>query len=192
MFERHRRTEPQLSLKDKALRLLSIALGNIDTVQEEVDKINSYGQARRTKEVKRTFKAMDEEDFVDLLKKGGVTSIEAIVQLNRLSPITKRGVIGYFSHNLKFVGTLENKRRVEYRVYHGREVDNKDADSSPIEDGEALKTYLTAGRALNNLKLTFPHVETRLSTLNRKTNLTKDYYRQMVESGRRYKVRPRS
>ena len=111
--------------------------------------------------------------------------------MNRLYPINEKSVSSYFSHNLKFIGTLTNQKRIEYRVYHGREVDNVDADSSPVSDSEALKTYLTAGKALNNLKLIFPNIETRLSTGNRKTKMTGDYYRQMVQTGRKYNVRPR-
>ena len=191
MFEAHIQPEAQLPFKDKLLRTLSIALGNTDTIKEEVDQIDSFGRARNPGKTKRTFKAEKESDFIYLLSTGKVISVEAIVQLNRLYPINEKSVSSYFSHNLKFIGTLTNQKRIEYRVYHGREVDNVDADSSPVSDSEALKTYLTAGKALNNLKLIFPNIETRLSTGNRKTKMTGDYYRQMVQTGRKYNVRPR-
>lgn len=196
---------PQPSFKDRAIRLLSIALGNIDPTEEEVDKIDKYGYLATKKEGRKNpHKVHSEEEFIQALKSTNATLVDAEIYVTRNKnelhlPRTITKVLDSFHHSITFRSVSKSGREFEYSVSFGDQMGNGNAETYPYSDTSALRTYVTAGNALVNLKNRFPDISTRLLTSNRGVHLltldgrasfSKAVYYEMVRSARKNHVEP--
>ena len=190
MFYELNPKEIEPSVKKKMLRAwrsLMVAVGRINEAQEEVRKIDSFGFIKNRRP-KKVLTVDSEGEFIAAFKKGEVTSIEAQVYVTKDKSKQSLGAYSVFDHKVTFVAELPGLKIVQYPVSFDKHRSLGEIENLPIADTLALRTYITAGQSLINLKMGFPNIPTRLSTSNNGIIFDVVYYYAMVKTARKGKV----
>ena len=190
MFHELNSKEAESSIKDKTLRAwrsFLIAIGRVDAAKEEADKIDSYGYVENRR-YENVLTVDSEQEFIAALKKAGATSVEAQVYITKDKSKENLGAYAVYNHDVTFVAALPGLKSVRYPVSFDKHRSPDEADYLPITDTLALRTYLTAGQSLINLKMGFPNILTSLLTSNKGIKFDGNYYYDMVQTAMNRKV----
>lgn len=178
---------------NKVKRLAAISLGLIDRVKEEVDQIDQYGQALPYDD-KKILTTDSLERFLQTIRQQTGNFVEAVVDVHtsRTDKAINVRVLGIDSFNYSFIlkAPQNDGNIVVLTQNFGERYGNSDANLSPRNDTYALKTYITAGKTLVDIKTLFPGLTMRLATSERKFGLDKNTYYDMLQMAKQYGVKP--